>query len=641
MIKYFPYMVIPFACCAHAQQVTPSSQPIPIDITQENATERYDNRIGQHQIGVDALKKEGRLGFTYDGSNAVGMHWEDGWVPLDNPEFSDKNGISRLTLIGPPKQPTDEVRAGHAASMALLAAGKGSQQFPFSEGVAPNAQMYSGHGTTREFLNWLTDPNNADKENLASSHSYGPGLDIPLAEIGSYQAREYDNALYYSAPKHVYAHSAGNFDGHTADGSYRPYFWMVPANTTKNGLVVGAAGKTEEGENIQWLGSAKGPLQDGRIKPDLVTTMYSQVAIDDDDTPAYFQIDNGATSSASPQISGSVLLLQEVAKDFEGASLYSASIRGLLLHTAKNSLLKYLNNDKPNYSSGWGLAQVDKAAEIILNNGHHSFIKELTISKSSPEYRQEFEVTAGKDVSFSISWNDVPGPSNDISSNKCTEEYIYEYGGADLCNYPAISSDLDIEVIDPEGIVHKPWKLDPANPSFAATQGDNNVDVFEKVDIANAKAGTYTVIVKYDETHPNYHTSYSQEEVDFSLIGTGLSKKTNTPEWQANESYTYGDIVYFAGVEYFAVADSNPALNPFKTKGEMWKPLNIVGASCEQFDSFRSGDTYTQYSSVRYNNKVYVAIKDVTNTELTPDNNLDEWIARGTCAASVSRDIDK
>lgn len=70
-------------------------------------------------------------------------------------------------------------------------------------------------------------------------------------------------------------------------------------------------------------------------------------------------------------------------------------------------------------------------------------------------------------------------------------------------------NDLDLKVVSSDGIEYFPYKLNPARPEAAATNGINNVDNIEIIHI-NAPAGNYQVVI----THKDFITGKSQ---DFSL----------------------------------------------------------------------------------------------------------------------------
>lgn len=65
---------------------------------------------------------------------------------------------------------------------------------------------------------------------------------------------------------------------------------------------------------------------------------------------------------------------------------------------------------------------------------------------------------------------------------------------------PILVNDLDLKLTK-NSTTYFPWKLDPDNPSNAATNSaENNVDNVEQVYISSPPAGTYTIEVSHDGT---------------------------------------------------------------------------------------------------------------------------------------------
>ena len=72
-------------------------------------------------------------------------------------------------------------------------------------------------------------------------------------------------------------------------------------------------------------------------------------------------------------------------------------------------------------------------------------------------------------------------------------------------------NDLDLRLMDPDGIVFMPFVLNPAIPGNAATTGNDALNNVEMV-IGTAKAGVWTVTDYRDRCHTGattIHTNYA------------------------------------------------------------------------------------------------------------------------------------
>jgi hypothetical protein len=176
----------------------------------------------------------------------------------------------------------------------------------------------------------------------------------------------------------------------------------------------------------------------------------------------------------------------------------------LILHTADDS-----GTVGPDPRFGWGLINAKKAAETISSNGTTSVVKELTL-QNAQTHTLVVNSTGGP-LYASISWTDRKGAVN-IALNSPASRLI---------------NDLDIRVSQ-NTTVNTPWKLTGVTTNG---KGDNAVDPFERVDIANP-SGSYTITV----THKGTLTGGSQ---NFSLIVTGAVDATlATNEFMVSDDFS-------------------------------------------------------------------------------------------------------
>ena len=324
------------------------------------------------------------------------------------------------------------------------------------------------------------------------------------------QAQDWDQ-IAYNAPYYLIVKSSGNdrndvaptagtahshngigtyFDTHNDDGFDNGGYDIIRgAGVSKNILTVGAvedlALYNSSSDIVMSDFSCWGPADDGRIKPDIVGNgvyLYSSYSFSPGGTDSDYNYSSG-TSMSSPNVTGSLALLQQHYQNtHSGNSMLSATLKGLILHTA----FEAGNNPGPDYEYGWGLLNTAKAAQVITEDQSQNVIDELLLSNGAT-FTRSVTVTGDNPgpLTVSICWTDIPGtPVSD------------ELDPTDAM----LINDLDLRIIK-DVITYYPWKLNVSNPSAAATNNsENNVDNIEQVYIENPVAGSYTIEVDHDGT---------------------------------------------------------------------------------------------------------------------------------------------
>ena len=412
--------------------------------------------------------------------------WDGGGIRTTHPLFSN-----RVTQIDVPQGYSD-----HAIHVGGTIIGTGDVAGGGAKGMAPEAELHA--------YDWFSDSSEmisaAANGLLVSNHSYGSNIDnLDLWQLGYYDgtARGIDN-ISYNAPYYLSVWSAGNdrqSGANTGDGGYD---YLHGNGLSKNSLVVAATlqvlNYTSPSSVIMSSFSSWGPADDGRIKPDISAkgvAMYSSVG-----TSGYANY--SGTSMASPSVAGSIILLQQHYNNIYGEFMLSSTLRGLALHTADEAGVA----PGPDYRFGWGLLNIEKAANVISENGITSRIIEEEIS-SGDVFTFAVQADGSDDLEVSLTWTDLPGN-------------ILPPGNEDVST-PSLINDLDLRVSKDGGETYFPWKLDPANFSAAATTGDNNVDNIEKIQIPGA-TGEYIVKV----SHKGVLTNGVQA---FSVIVSGINSE--------------------------------------------------------------------------------------------------------------------
>ena len=313
---------------------------------------------------------------------------------------------------------------------------------------------------------------------------YGPSDGIYLALDDQNRWREYDISTRPVSP-----------DGYT-DG----YDTITSMALAKNILTVGSVYADASDDTIKLsVFSSAGPTDDGRIKPDLVGVgehLFSTIASGTAEYASY-----SGTSMATPNISGSLILLQQLSNHLFGTYMKAATLKGLVIHTATD-----LGSPGPDYLHGWGLLNAEKAA-LLLQEAFRSpsLLQEEVLEKDSV-FTQELVSLDGGDIRITLSWTDprfrpIMPITPDVLDNPT----------------PVLVHDLNLSVINKQSDrEYFPYVLSVSTPSAMASNGINVVDPVEQIYIQHAPAGIYSITVDA----PTGLSQSSQQP--FSLVISGL-----------------------------------------------------------------------------------------------------------------------
>ena len=495
--------------------ITPDGKPL--YITTFNADASKSTRAVQLNTG-------GSLGLNLNGHNYTVYIWDLGIARATHQEYDGPGGNNRYSVGD-----TATWIYPHSTHVAgtIMASGVVAQ----AKGMAPQSKVIG-----YEYHNDLSEAATAAGNGMIlSSQSYGFAISSysPLY-IGAYQQNSSNwDSLMFIAPYYLEVLAAGN-SGTNNISNTRPlggnanYDKLTSYQTSKNSLVV-ANGKDAYVDNDGNLlqndsiyednpyessyginGSSQGPTDDYRIKPDITGNGFDVYS-------TYYTTDNSyvtytGTSMASPNVAGTLLLLQEHANNVFGNLMKAATLKGLALHTADDAGIA-----GPDAIYGWGLLNAKKAAIAISQttspNGLASIIQELNLSQG-----QTYSFTVTSDainpLMASISWTDRGG-----TCLVCSDTTVNNHT-------PVLVNDLDIRVSNASN-TYTPWKLTSVT---ANAKGDNIVDPYERVDVSGA-TGTYTVTVSHKGTLAGGSQNYS-------LIITGLMPHCAT-DLTISDSPTY------------------------------------------------------------------------------------------------------
>jgi len=549
---------------------------------------------------TDKVWQGGTLGLGLDGSSAaingkLGI-WDGAGVRNTHRELT-----GRVTQVD---QPTDQDGRDHATHVAGIMA---------ATGISSRAKGMA-FKTTLKAYDWNNDISEvttaAAAGLLLSNHSYGIGnigwvyndersgnikwewhgnTTIDATEdyrFGYYNtdARQADR-LALNAPGYLMVVASGNNRSDSGPGEGASYY-LGTTNVTstvarrdqnsydllsgtgvaKNVLTVGAVSAITGGYQTTTDAKAAffsnwGPTDDGRIKPDLVgdgVAVFSSVATADDAYASY-----SGTSMAAPNVTGSLFLLQEhYSKLNQNNFMRAATLKGLAIHTADEAG----PTTGPDYSYGWGLLNTAQAASVITNTTKNHLIAERSLN-SNETYSFEVIASGNGPLVATLSWTDpaaTPLTINAAALNNRTSRLI---------------NDLDMQVTNSNN-TWLPWVLNPANPSVAATTGDNTLDNVEQVLVANPVAGsTYKITIKHKGTLTNNTQPYS-------LIVSGLGGQTycvskpNSDQGARITNVTFGSINNTPTAACTTYSDFTNLYSDVVINSNLTIPLSLSLGSC-------------------------------------------------------------
>ena len=489
------------------------------------------NIIAAQTVSTDEVWPGGSVGLSLNGTGMTMAEWDGGAVYADHWDLAE-----RVTQV----DGATEIN-GHSTHVAGTLIGSGIF-FGDTRGMAwaANLDAYDWNSDSAEMATA------AAAGQLVSNHSYGVAAGwIPIGGdppdnwwwIGGSEPTDQEDANFgfydvesqlwdqiaHDAPYFLIVKAAGNDRFDLGPGPGEEYtiidqegnpletstverppdcapagYDCLPTHAgAKNILTVGAVDDLPggyfplggPGQVDMTLFSSWGPTDDGRIKPDLVgngSFVYSAWY------PELYAFAAG-TSQATPNVSGSLLLLQEHYENLHGDENYmrAATLKALAIHTADEAG----GAPGPDYAYGWGLLNTQSAAQVISDEGSGHQIIEGSLADDVADSHAVSVTRPDSVLTATLVWTDPPGipvaPSLDPSN-------------------PMLVNDLDLRVIRGAN-TWLPWVLDPSNPAAPATTGNNRRDNVEQLRIA-ADTCSFAVEVRHKGT---LQDSAAQ---DYSLI---------------------------------------------------------------------------------------------------------------------------
>lgn len=507
-------------------------------------------------IGTNALWNGGSTGLNVSGSSSFLKDkvaiWDGGGINASHQELTGR-------IIAKDAQSGED---GHATHVAGILMSKGIVSY--AKGMAYDLPTL----LTYTYANHLSEMADQAANLLVSNHSYGTicgwryndtqsrwewygqANTTEDYKFGFYSSEaQFWDSLAYLSPNYLIVKASGNnrnesgpavganywrynSSGAMADAGTRPegisnqdgYDNLPTYSTAKNILTVGNIlaipnGYAKPSDIVLNSSSSVGPTDDGRIKPDVVANGTNVTSTYTGSTTAYSTLTG--TSMSSPSIAGSAVLLHELYTKKNETTAWSSTIRGLIIHSANRASA----NPGPDYKTGWGVPDFGIAGQMISNSTDNAILQRSL--NNGGKYVLNVIASGKSPLKVSICWTDPPGSvTNGNPINDRTKKLIH---------------DLDVRVIKGNRTYY-PWKLDPLNPVFPASKGDNDIDNVEVIELDSTIAGeTYVIEV----THKGSLTRSGFQP--FSLIASGIGGKAYLASAPTSNAGSRIESVAFGG----------------------------------------------------------------------------------------------
>lgn len=403
---------------------------------------------------------------------------------------------------------------------------------PKGEGMAPHATLINHFfSSVIDQTPYLYQAYNMTITNNSYAAQVGncnySGVYDGISEMVDELALNYDNVL------HVFA--SGN-DGYldcnplpkgfgTVTGGYQP---------AKNNVVVTSTNKWF----VNAYDGSRGPVKDGRLKPEITAV---GVEVNSTTKKEEYLVAAG-TSMASPEVAGGAAIIAQRYKDNNsGIDAKSDVLKTVLLNGTTD-----IGLPGPDFTYGFGFMNVARSIQILDSNWY-----------------SVDTIKAGGSQNINIT----------VPANTARLKVMLYYH--DVASSPSSSkqlvNDLDIEVTDPNNVVHLPLVPDPsiATITSIATERVDRLNNCEQVTINNPQAGSYSITVKafsLPSDSQRYVIAY-----DFEPAGIELKYPREGAQVKAGDSLR---------IYWYTSKDANSITLEYSTNnGSSWNVIDNAIAS--------------------------------------------------------------
>ncbi|MCF8237656.1 MAG: S8 family serine peptidase [Saprospiraceae bacterium] len=441
----------------------------------------------------------------------------------------------------------------HGDMVSGIVAGAGNL-LPFVRGMAPGARLYT-QDYLANFLGQTMDIINNEGVVITNS-SYSDGCNDGYTNHTVTVDRQiYDN------PQLMHVFSAGNAGTSDCDYGAGPFWGNITGGHKAGKNSIATANLFNDYTLVN--SSSRGPVFDGRIKPDIAANGQNQLS-----TFPFHTIDlGGGTSAAAPGIAGILAQLNQGYRlDHNSEIPPSALLKGALLTTASD-----LGNPGPDFIFGWGHVNAYQAHQLLTEQRYQ--VLDLDPGET---YSTMITVPANTaEVRFMIYWPDPP------AIQQATK---------------ALINDLELRVFapgSPDALL--PLILDPTpnatNLNAPAVAGEDHLNNMEQVRISDPAAGDYAIHIQgltlpFGSTRAYLLWEFRTDEPTLVYPGGGESFEPG----QANRIY------------WEAMRDQeNWSVDLSLDSGATWMPLAEDIPASLRFVNITYPDTFSHQAYVRLN----------------------------------------